>query len=293
MFVHLQCYSEYSLIKSLLKIDSIVLETKNRFMSSIAITDENNLFSSVKFYKNALLNGIKPIIGCDVLIKDDECFEKEYRLILLCKNYLGYKVLNKLLSRAYLFGKEKNISAVYKSWLCYNNDDLIAILPTKNSGLVRFKLEEQVDIDIEIIKFLFDIFKDRFYIGISKIGIKYEKFYNDEFFKIAYNLNISIVAINGVCFLNKEDFDAHEAKLCINKGEYLSEYKIHSEYTNQQFLKNYNQMKELFYSIPICLENSIEIAKKCSYIFHINNMYLPCYFIFNNFNINYLHLSNT
>ncbi len=281
MFVHLQCYSEYSLIKSLLKIDSFVFEVKNRFMPAVALTDENNLFASVKFYKQALFNGVKPIIGCDIIIKEDEnVLKKDFRLILLCKNYFGYQSLNKLLTRAYLFGKEKNFCFIYKTWLIDNSHNLIAVLPTKNTGLILSIIEKKINIDIDLIKFFLSLFKDRFYIGISKIDLKYENFYNNEFFKIAYNFNVPIVAINCVCFLNREDFDAHEAKICINQNRYLSEYKLISENTAQQFLKTYKQMEELFYYIPECLENTIEVAKRCNYIFDINNMYLPFYFIF-------------
>lgn len=279
MFVHLQCYSEYSLTKSLLKIDSIVIETKNRLMNSIALTDENNLFSAVKFYKQSLLNGIKPIIGCDVLVVD-EFFEKKYRLILLCQNYKGYQVLNKLITRSYLFIKENCDFFIYKDWFINNNDNLIAILPNKNIDLLKVKFDESIDIDFDIIKFFFDIFKNRFYIGVSQTNIKNEEFYNNEFFKISYKLNIPIVAINNVCFLNKEDFYSHEAKICINQGKYLSQYKLDSEYTDQQFLKSYKQMNDLFYYISECLENTVEVSKRCNYMFDFGNMHLPCYFIF-------------
>ncbi|QQG46897.1 MAG: DNA polymerase III subunit alpha [Candidatus Azosocius agrarius] len=289
MFVHLQCYSEYSLIKSLINIDSFVFEVKNRSMPAVALTDENNLFAAVKFYKQALFYGIKPIIGCDVFIKDEEKPSKEYRLILLCKNYIGYKIINKLLIRANIFSGDKNYPIIYKNWL-FDNDGLIVIFPNKNMYSLNYDLKQKIDIDLDIIKYFFDIFKDKFYLGISKIGNIYEQFYNDEILKISYNLNISVVAINDVCFLNKEEFDAHEARVCINQAQYLSDYKLYSKYTNQQFLKNYKQMEQLFFNIPECLENTLEIAKRCNYMFDFDNMYLPCYFIFDSISVdNYLY----
>ena len=137
MFVHLQCYSEYSLTKSLLKINSLVFEVKNRLMPAIALTDENNLFAAVKFYKQSLLNNVKPIIGCDVIVKDESSFEKEYKLILICKNYFGYKILNKLLIKEYNLSKDKSVFVFYKSWFFINNGGLIAIFPVKDNFLTK------------------------------------------------------------------------------------------------------------------------------------------------------------
>ena len=139
---------------------------------------------------------------------------------------------------------------------------------------------------MDIFNFFLSIFKDRFYIGVSQIDNIHEKYCNNKIFKMAYCLFIPVVAINDVCFLNREDFEAHEVKVCINRGKYLSEHKLFSEYTDQQFLKSYDQMNELFFNIPECMENTVEVSIRCNYMFDLDTMYLPCYFIFDRLSVN-------
>ena len=116
-FVHLRLHTEYSLIDSVVRVDELVGAVANAGMHAVAVTDQNNLFSMVKFYKAALARGVKPIIGVDLLIKEAGERVLPSRLTLLCQSQVGYGNITRLVTRAYLEGQQKGIPCIDRSWL--------------------------------------------------------------------------------------------------------------------------------------------------------------------------------
>ena len=126
-FVHLHVHTEFSLQDSIVRIKDLVRSVARMGMPAVAVTDLANLFAVVKFYKQALANGIKPVIGSDVWIENPEDHNKPYRLVLLCQNIVGYRNLSRLLSRAYIEGQHSGRPCIHPDWLSGSSDGLIVL----------------------------------------------------------------------------------------------------------------------------------------------------------------------
>jgi len=251
MFVHLRVHSEYSVIDSIISLDSLVEECAKHHMPAVALTDQSNLFAAVKFYKAAQAAGLKPILGADVFLKDGA------RLTLLCQNEIGYRNLTVLISRSYLEGQEREIPEIDFDWLEGYTDGLICIAHLKNCEKYA------------------ELFKDRFYLELQRIGKPNEEADNQEAINIAEQLNLPIVATNNVRFLVEDDFEAHEARVCIHDGYVLNDTKRPKKYTPNQYLRSPQEMAELFADIPEAIENTVEIAKRCNLKLELGKVYLP------------------
>ncbi|MDX2164587.1 MAG: DNA polymerase III subunit alpha [Gammaproteobacteria bacterium] len=251
MFVHLRVHSEYSVIDSIISLDNLVEACVKHHMPAVALTDQSNLFAAVKFYKAAQAGGLKPILGADVFLKDGA------RLTLLCQNEMGYKNLTVLISRSYLEGQEREIPEIDFDWLIGHTDGLICIAHLKNCEKYA------------------ELFKDRFYLELQRIGKPNEETDNQEAINMAEHLNLPVVATNNVRFLTEDDFEAHEARVCIHDGYVLNDSKRPKKYTPNQYLRTPQEMAELFADIPEAIENTVEIAKRCNLKLELGKVYLP------------------
>ena len=126
MFVHLRVHSEYSIIDSIIPLESLIESCVKHNMPAIAITDQSNLFAAIKFYKAAESAGLKPLLGADVFVKEGG------RITLLCQNNSGYRNLTQLISRSYLEGQTQEIPEIEYDWLENHTDGLICITHLKN-----------------------------------------------------------------------------------------------------------------------------------------------------------------
>ncbi|HEV2614407.1 MAG TPA: DNA polymerase III subunit alpha [Gammaproteobacteria bacterium] len=251
MFVHLRVHSEYSIIDSIITLDDLIGACVKNNMPAIAITDQSNLFAAIKFYKAAQSAGLKPILGSDVFVKDGG------RITLICQNNIGYRNLTQLISRSYLEGQTQEIPEIDYEWLAGHTDGLICIAHLKNYEKYH------------------DFFKDRFYLELQRIGKPNEEAENQEALDFAHKFNLPIVATNNVRFLSEEDFEAHEARVCIHDGYVLNDAKRPKKYTHQQYLRTAEEMVELFADIPEAIENTLEIAKRCNLKIELGKVYLP------------------
>ena len=126
-FVHLHLHTEYSLVDSTIRIKQLLQRVRELGMPAIAVTDQHNLFSLVKFYQAAEQAGIKPIVGADVLVRAPEDPSSLSRLVLLCQNRIGYLNLCRLLSRAYLEGQQHGVAQCEHHWIAEYAEGLIAL----------------------------------------------------------------------------------------------------------------------------------------------------------------------
>ncbi len=251
MFVHLRVHSEYSVIDSIISLDNLVEDCAKLGMPAIALTDQSNLFAAVKFYKAAQSAGIKPILGSDVYIKDGA------RLTLLCQNEIGYRNLTILISRSYLEGQTREVPEIDFEWLENHTEGLICIAHLKNADKYA------------------ELFKDRFYLELQRIGKPNEEVDNQDAIDFAEKHNLPVVATNNVRFLTEEDFEAHEARVCIHDGYVLNDSRRPKKYTPNQYLRSPQEMAELFADIPEAIENTVEIAKRCNLTLNLGKVYLP------------------
>ncbi len=274
-FVHLQCHTEYSLVDGILRIPELVAIAANQKMPAIAITDQSNLFGMVKFYQAALSAKIKPIIGCDLWLENPTQNDQPSRLILLCQNKQGYKNLTQLITNSYLHGQQHHRPVLKKAWLEQFNEGLIAIANARESDIAQALLAENFAHANDLTKQWLELFTQRFYLGLTRTGRSNEDEYVNQALKLASETACPVVALNEVCFMQPEDFDAHDARVCINEGTTLDDKNRSRKYSNQQYLRTGAQMCELFADVPEAIENALQIAKRCNLQLKLGTAYLP------------------
>jgi DNA polymerase-3 subunit alpha len=261
-------HSEFSLVDGLCRIPDLLEKTAQLKMPALALTDHNNLFAMVKFYQECVDAGIKPIFAAQVQIEDAQ-------LVLLCQNDEGFSNLKQLISYSYLNRTPHGDAVISKDYLKEKSAGLIALSAAQEGDVGRALLADQSAQAQQCIQFWQSIFPNRFYIELQRIGKPQEEFYIQQALKLAQKFCVPIVATNNVCFIQPNEFDAHEARVCIHAGQMLNDPKRVSEYTAQQYLRSPAEMQALFADLPEALENSVEIAKRCNVSLKLYDVHLP------------------
>ena len=285
MFVHLHLHTEYSLVDSVVRITSEgeglpgLMDSAARMrMPAIALTDQCNLFGMVKFYKAALAAGVKPIVGVDLLVREPGERVEPSRLVLLCQNEIGYKNLTRLVTRAYLEGQAKGVATVDRSWLdAVSTAGLIALSGAREGDVGRAILGARYDEARAHLTQWLELFGDRYYLELQRTGRSGDESYLRGAIDLAIDLGVPVVATNDVRFIRREDYDAHEVRVCIHDGNVLDDPKRPRRYSEQQYLRSPEEMAELFKDIPEALENTLEIARRCSLQLTLGKSVLPAY----------------
>jgi DNA polymerase-3 subunit alpha len=265
-FIHLECYSEYSIEYGLLQVDSWLAHAVAQQMPAIALTDRMNLCAMVKFVQAALSLGIKPIIGSKLILQDNS------ELLVFCKNRQGYLNLVQLLSKAYL----ENSGKVAHIWLAAHHEGLIALAPYASSNFTAALYAGKAEQLQQSIAAWQQIFADDFYISISRIQ-KDSEVHQALLLDLARRYSWGVVASNQVCFLHADDYEAHTAKVCVHAGKLLSDAAIYQQYTAAQYLRSTADMCQLFADIPEVLQNSVAIAEQCNFQLTLGTIFLPKY----------------
>lgn len=282
-FVHLNLHSDYSLKDGLCHLDALFQQCVEMQIPALAITDLNNLFATIKFYTEALKNGIKPIIGCDMecyhsIEADSSKTQTPYHLTLLCQNNVGYKNLITLVSSAYNKGQiildKPGIAA---DWIKTHQEGLIVLSGGIDGDVGQAIVNQDLETAKERILYWCSIFGDRYYLEVHKIGVANESYYLKEVTQLAAELQVPLVASNKVRFLNANQYEAHEARVCISEGTLLADPTRVRHYTQEQYLRTPEEMQKLFASIPSALRNSVEIAKRCNVTIALGEYHLPHY----------------
>ena len=274
-FVHLQCQSEYSVKNSLIRVSKLIESVKEAGMSSVALTDDMSLFSAVKFYQKATKEGIKPIIGSKLSVT----FEfGTYEVLLLCQNHKGYLNLSELISKAYLGEQGISIATVNEEQLISHNEGLIMIAPLVTSDISKLFLSGKLEIAEEKVKSWESVFNSRYYMAVQRTDRPFDESLLNQTIELGLKLNIPVVATNDVQFLKKEDYEAHEARICISEGGLLDDARRLKHFSKAQYLKTPSEMSELFSDFPNILINTLELSKRCNLHFELfEKNYLPVF----------------
>ncbi|MBL6894173.1 MAG: DNA polymerase III subunit alpha [Porticoccaceae bacterium] len=276
-FVHLRLHSEYSLVDGLVRLKPLAQKVAELKMPAVALTDFNNFFGLVKFYKACQSNGIKPILGSEVIIQDDVEETGGSQLVLLICNDIGYKNLTELISRAYQEGQKQSRPTVKLEWLEGHSDGLIA-LSGGRLGEIGIALISGRKSDAEnSLARLMRLFPQRFYLELQRTGRQDEEDYLHSVIDLSANFDCPVVATNDVRFLIRDEFEAHEARVCIHEGRTLDDPRRERRFSEDQYLRSAEEMFELFSDIPEALENTIEIAKRCNLNLKLGSHFLPDY----------------
>src|SRR3989338_3028629 len=271
-FVHLKMHSEYSLVDSIVDVDTMLSRVVENTMPAVAMTDRVNLFSLVRFYKKALEWGVKPIIGADLILKQDKEF---FLLTALCKNKKGYAQLRELISKAYLQGQVNSIPTITREWLQTHCDGLIILSGGRHGDIGKAILSNDKKLAVARFKWWQQYFSNDFYIELQRTNRDDEERYLQSALKLAEKFIAPVVATNDVRFIKSDDFDAHEARVCIQSSRVLQDSKRPKNYSNQQYFKTAEAMTVLFSDIPEALQNTVEIAKRCTVKLTLGEEFLP------------------
>ncbi len=276
-FVHLHIHSEYSLVDGLVRIDELVESVAASKSVAVAITDQCNLFAMVKFYQAAEARGIKPIIGAEIWIKNEQDLNKPYRMLLLCQNADGYQNLTKLVSRSYTQGQHNGKPQIEKEWLSTTNEGLIAIASASGSDITEALLSSHPELAESLVDDWQHVFTNRFYLELTRTNRENEETYIQAAVLLSETKHCPLVASNDVRFLHREDFEAHETRVCIHEGRTVNDPERARLYSEEQYLKSPAEMVELFLDLPEALQNSVEIAKRCTWDLKLYEVHLPNY----------------
>ena len=274
-FVHLHVHTEYSLVDGTVRIKSLIDRACQLGMPAIAVTDQHNLFGLVKFYRAAEAAGIKPIMGADVLIRTPQDPDHVSRLVLLCQDRQGYLNLCKLLSLAYQEGQHHGMPFVRPDWIDDCAGGLIALSAGREGDIGQAILAGHPNRARQLAADWARRFPDRFYIELQRTGRDQEQQVENHSLNIAASLGLPVVASNDVRFLDKADFRAHEARVCIQDGRLLSDKRREQRYSEEQYLKSSEEMQELFADLPEALENAWQLAMRCNLEMEFGTYYLP------------------
>jgi DNA polymerase-3 subunit alpha len=276
-FVHLRLHSEYSLVDGLVRIKPLAAKVADMRMPAVALTDFNNFFALIKFYKATQAQGVKPIAGADVLVADASRDDTASQLVLLVADQVGYRNLTQLISKAYLQGQRQGIPIIDKRWLSQHSEGLIA-LSGGRCGDIGSALVSGRQSDAEsLLRDYMAIFPDRFYLELQRTGRADEEDYLHAAVALADLCQCPVVATNDVRFIESSEYEAHEARVCIYEGRTLDDPRRERRYSESQYLRSPQEMIELFADIPEAIDNSVEIAKRCNLELSFGEYFLPEY----------------
>ncbi len=271
-FAHLRVSSEYSIFKGLLSVDKLVEKAKSFGMPAIALTDHSNMFGLVKFFKKCEKEGIKPISGSTLNIARSPK-DRPYEFLCLAKNIDGHKNLMHGLSKA---SRNQSKSILYDDFLNICND-IFVITGSENSEIFSLILNDKENEAVELIEKYKADFKNNFVIEIQNTGKESHKIFIASILPIASRLTIPVIATNDVLFGDREDFEIHETKVCINSGKTLNDPNREKIYSEEQYFKSHDEMQDLFGDFPDVLSNTLEIAKQCNLSIEPDGYFLPEY----------------
>lgn len=276
-FVHLHVHTEYSLLDGAIKISDLIKTAKDYNMPAVAITDHGNMYGVLEFYEKAKASEIKPIIGCEVYLTPyrmhDQAMESKrsknedddryYHLVLLVKNYEGYKNLMKIVSTAHLEGFYYK-PCIDKEYLAANSKGLIALSSCLKGELARHILRSRFDKAQEAAQQYADIFgKENFFIELQDNGLQEQFQANEELIKLAKYFGLKVVATNDCHYLKKSHARAHDILLCIQTNKTVSDSKRMKFQTDELYFKSSEEMIHAFRHIPEAIKNTLEVAEMC------------------------------
>ncbi|MEZ5558386.1 MAG: DNA polymerase III subunit alpha [Pseudomonadales bacterium] len=272
-FVHLRVHSEYSLVDSIIKVKSLARRAAELGMPAIALTDHCNLFALVKFYQACLGTGVKPLIGADLRIAS--ALGEVVRVTVLAMNQQGLRQLIRLVSDAYIGEGERGV--VPREQLFEHAEGLLALCGGRQGEIGLALAKGDPDLAQRLAAEWAAAFTDRFYLELTRTGRPGEEAHVAAAVQIAVRADLPVVATNDVCFLDQDDFEAHETRVCIHDGRTLDDPRRERRYSQAQYLKSASEMAALFADVPEALANSVEIARRCTAELALGEYFLPNY----------------
>ena len=282
-FTHLHVHTEYSLLDGSSKIKEITKRAKELGMDSLAITDHGVMYGAIDFYRAALANDIKPIIGCEVYVAPGSRFDKEanagedryYHLILLAENNTGYENLCRIVSKGFVDGFYYKPRVDYEVLEKYS-EGIICLSACLAGEVQRYLARDEYEKAKEAAVRHLNIFgKDNYFLELQDHGIPEQKTVNQALLRLSKELDIDLVCTNDVHYTYADDVEAHDILLCIQTGKKKSDEDRMRYEGGQFYLKSEEEMASLFKYAPQALENTHKIAERCNVTFEFGVTKLP------------------
>ena len=278
MFVHLRLHSEFSVVDGTNRIDDAVQVAADDKQPALALTDLNNLFGTIKFYKQARSIGVKPLLGAEIYLESlTQDVNHLSKMILLVQSQQGYLNLCELLSRGWTQNVHKAVGVIKLAWLQELSQGLIALSGAQSGPVGQALVQGDLSRASELALQIAGIFPHRFYIELQRAGRADDEAHVVAAVQLASHLNLPVVATHPVQFTKPDDYEAHEARVCISEGEILGNQRRIRKFTREQYFKSSAQMLELFADIPSAVANTLEIAKRCNVSLVLGKPQLPDY----------------
>jgi len=276
MFVHLRLHTEFSVVDGTNRIGDSVKAAAADGQPALAITDLSNLFGAIKFYKAARKCGVKPLIGAEIWLEGlGQDASALSRLLLLVQNKQGYLNLSELLARAWTQQGSKAQASVKLDWLKELGEGLIVLSGAQAGPVGQALLQGDVARALDAALQLAGVFTHRFYLELQRAGRNEDEAHVVATVQLAARAGLPVVATHPIQFAGPDDFEAHEARVCIADGEILSNPRRVRRFTREQYFKSSAQMQALFADVPSALANTLEIARRCNLTLVLDKPQLP------------------
>src|SRR5438477_375832 len=281
-FVHLHVHSAYSLLKGSIKIQKLAELAKTDRQPALALTDTDNMFGALEFSDKMAAAGIQPIIGCALAV-DFHDFDagprtvaaaELPRIVLLAAREEGYLRLLRLVSRAYLGTPAGERPHLDIGALREETHGLLALTGGPSGPLDRAIAAGQGELAAARLQTLRELFADRLYVELQRHGTEAERNSEASLVELAYANGIPLVAANEPFFARREDYDAHDALICIAEGRLLADNE-RRQLTTEHHFKTRAEMAALFADLPEALASTIEIAQRCAFRPRVRKPILP------------------
>jgi DNA polymerase-3 subunit alpha len=278
-YVHLKVHSAYSLLEGAITIPKLAKLAAAHGFPALGLTDTNNLFGALEFSDKVAAAGVQPIVGCTLQVDfsdrpntnglirpgtNQPTSQPVGPIALIAASDVGYQNLMRLASRAFFDPSEDQPPHVTIERIAAHADGIIALTGGPDGPIDTALREQQAELALERLRALERIFGDRLYVEIQRHGLKHEIAVEPALIDLAYSRGLPLVATNEVYFASPDDYEAHDALLCIAEGRYVVEDN-RRRLSREHFFKSAEQMAELFADLPEALANTIEIAKRCAF----------------------------
>jgi DNA polymerase-3 subunit alpha len=288
MFAHLRLHTEFSVVDGTLRIDDAVAAAAADGQPAMAITDLSNMFGAIKFYKAARGSGVKPVLGTEVFVQGlggpeaplpgqavPPSAQALPRVLLLVQDRQGYLNLSELLARGWTRNVHREQAVITWEWLQELNGGLIMLSGAAQGPVGQALLAGDERRAADVALQAASVFTHRFYLELQRAGHPDDERLVQATVPLAARLGLPVVATHPAQFLAPDDYEAHEARVCIAEGEILANTRRVRRFTREQYLKNSAQMEALFADVPSAITNTVEIARRCNLTLVLGKPQLP------------------
>lgn len=281
-FVHLHLHSEFSVYDGTCRVPELINKAIENNSHSLAITDDMAMFGAVRLVEKSEKAKIKPILGAEVTVSSKNDKEEDGHIVLLVESKEGYENLSKLISKAQVENKNHKTSkaAIKSEWLNKKNTKGLFCLTGGYNGYINIALDKQKNSAItreatDRLEYLQKVFQDNLAVELTRCSRPQEEDQLHSMVRLAYEMSIPVLATNDVRFINRSDFENHDIRQMISKGENVIQYERERKYSPEQYMKSEEDMYKLFDDIPQAVDNAIAVAKRCNYRMELGKNFLP------------------